>query len=343
MDETPRQLISETREPVPAAPGRPAREDYECRRCGSCNVFMATEPLAGRRMTKVTARRTKTDWAHFLNDIAERHPGAKRITLVMDNLNTHRPGALYEAFPPAEATRNDVCHRYETSRVPSIYQTCGHLRSARADMECCGNGHSPYREMRIAPDDSSAPSCASQVLKAFPRRLRSPLLASVDGGEQTTEPSRPRSGRTGNRRWAGDGITRLPNEHVPCAAMPINREPLVFHWCCPDGYNGAQQNLKSKFYFNISVSYRNIDLGRMEIGLFHRFPAADDNLSLRAPKVAVEAGRGQREPAGDDRADHRSGHGSGMRPDPSRSDGGDRDEHDEARTFGRDSTLPLDP
>ena len=64
---------------------------------------MATEPLAGRRMTKVTARRTKTDWAHFLNDIAERHPGAKRITLVMDNLNTHRPGALYEAFPPAEA------------------------------------------------------------------------------------------------------------------------------------------------------------------------------------------------------------------------------------------------
>ena len=56
MDETPRQLLSETREPVPAAPGRPAREDYEYRRCGSCNVFMATEPLAGRRMTKVTAR-----------------------------------------------------------------------------------------------------------------------------------------------------------------------------------------------------------------------------------------------------------------------------------------------
>ena len=56
-------------------------------------MFMATEPLAGRRMTKVTARRTKTDWAYFLNEIAERHPGAKRITLVMDNLNTHRPGA----------------------------------------------------------------------------------------------------------------------------------------------------------------------------------------------------------------------------------------------------------
>ena len=64
---------------------------------------MATEPLAGRRMTKVTARRTKIDWAHFLNDIAEHYPGVQRIPRVMDNLNTHRPGALYEAFPPADA------------------------------------------------------------------------------------------------------------------------------------------------------------------------------------------------------------------------------------------------
>ena len=64
---------------------------------------MATEPLAGRRMTKVTERRTKTDWAYFLNDIAERYPDATTITLVMDNLNTHRPGALYEAFAPAQA------------------------------------------------------------------------------------------------------------------------------------------------------------------------------------------------------------------------------------------------
>ena len=103
MDETPRQLIRETRVPIPSAPGRVLRQDYEYRRCGTCNVFMATEPLAGRRMTKVTARRTKTDWAHFLNDIARQHPDAQRITLVMDNLNTHRPGAFYEAFPPEQA------------------------------------------------------------------------------------------------------------------------------------------------------------------------------------------------------------------------------------------------
>ena len=103
MDETPRQLIGETRTPVPPAPGREAREDYEYRRCGTCTVFMATEPLAGWRLTKVTERRTKKDWARFLHDIDGRYPDATRITLVMDNLNTHRPGALYETFEPARA------------------------------------------------------------------------------------------------------------------------------------------------------------------------------------------------------------------------------------------------
>ena len=103
MDETPRQLIRETRTPVPVAPGRTAREDYEYRRLCTCNVFMATEPLAGWRHTEVTERRTKTDWAPFVGDIAAHYPDAARITLVMDNLNTHRPGALYEAFEPAEA------------------------------------------------------------------------------------------------------------------------------------------------------------------------------------------------------------------------------------------------
>ena len=103
MDETPRQLIGETRTPVPPSPGRPAREDYEYRRLGTCNVFMATEPKAGRRMTKVTERRTKADWARFLDDIAGRYPDAARITLVMDNLSTHRPGALYETFDPVRA------------------------------------------------------------------------------------------------------------------------------------------------------------------------------------------------------------------------------------------------
>ncbi len=103
MDESPRQLIHETRVPIPERPGRPARRDYEYARCGTCNVFIAAEPLAGKRMTKVTERKTKIDWATFLADIAARYQDATRITLVMDNLSTHRPGALYEAYPPAQA------------------------------------------------------------------------------------------------------------------------------------------------------------------------------------------------------------------------------------------------
>ena len=103
MDETPRQLIGETRTPLPGAPGRPSREDYEYRRLGTGNVFMAAEPLAGKRLTEVTPHRAKTDWARFLKRIAARYPKAERTTLVMDNLNTHSAGALYETYEPDQA------------------------------------------------------------------------------------------------------------------------------------------------------------------------------------------------------------------------------------------------
>lgn len=116
MDETPRQLIGQTREPIAATPGQSEREDYEYSRLGVCNVFMACEPLAGRRMTKVTERRTKTDWAHFIEDIAAHYPQAQRITLVMDNLNTHNPASLYEAFPPERAKA--LWDRFEFIHTP---------------------------------------------------------------------------------------------------------------------------------------------------------------------------------------------------------------------------------
>jgi transposase len=105
MDESPKQLIRETRLPVPMSPGMPARYDYEYERCGVCNIFMAGEPLAGKRMVRVTERRTKRDWAQFVKEIAEQYPQAERITLVMDNLSTHKPGSLYESFSPEEAKR----------------------------------------------------------------------------------------------------------------------------------------------------------------------------------------------------------------------------------------------
>ncbi len=100
MDESPKQLIAETRLPAPAKPGRLIRYDYEYERRGVCNVFMASEPLAGKRMVRVTNRKTVPDWAHFVNEIADSYPEAQRITLVMDNLNTHKPESLYETFSP---------------------------------------------------------------------------------------------------------------------------------------------------------------------------------------------------------------------------------------------------
>ena len=103
MDESPKQLIGETRTPIPAAPGRPLRIDFEYRRSGVCTIFMASEPLAGRRIVSVTERKTKRDWALFLEEIADAYPDAKRITLVMDNLNTHEPGSFYEMFAPKKA------------------------------------------------------------------------------------------------------------------------------------------------------------------------------------------------------------------------------------------------
>jgi len=88
MDESPKQLISETRVPIPASPRQPERYDYEYKRCGVCNIFMACEPLAGKRIVKITERKTKKDWAVFLEEVAENYKSAEKITLVMDNYNT---------------------------------------------------------------------------------------------------------------------------------------------------------------------------------------------------------------------------------------------------------------
>ena len=86
MDESPKQLIAEIRVPIPASPGQTAKYDNEYRRCGSCNIFIECEPLAGTRTVKVTERRTKLDWAYFVEEIANRNESAEKITLVTDNL-----------------------------------------------------------------------------------------------------------------------------------------------------------------------------------------------------------------------------------------------------------------
>ena len=116
MDESPKQLIAETRIPIPASPGQPTKHDYEYRRCGMCNVFIVCEPLAGKRMVKITERKTKRDWAFFLEDIANQNEEVEKITLVMDNLNTHVPGSLYETFQPDKAKA--ILDRFEFVYTP---------------------------------------------------------------------------------------------------------------------------------------------------------------------------------------------------------------------------------
>ena len=106
FDEAGKDLKADVRPPLPVAPGVPAREDAEYARHGSANCFLAVAPHAGWRHVAVTAQRTAIDWAHAMRNLVDVHfPDADQIVLVLDNLNTHAPAALYKAFPPAEAKR----------------------------------------------------------------------------------------------------------------------------------------------------------------------------------------------------------------------------------------------
>ena len=106
MDEQPTQLVKEKKMPIAAEPGKPVTYDYEYERNGTANIFMFCAPLLGWRHINVTDRRTKQDWAHQIRELVDVHfPDAEKICLVMDNLNTHKIGSLYETFPPEEALR----------------------------------------------------------------------------------------------------------------------------------------------------------------------------------------------------------------------------------------------
>lgn len=117
LDELPIQLLADTRDPLPARPGTPAREDYEYERRGTANLFLWCEPLAGTRRVTVTERRTMQDWAACIKDLVDvRYPDATSIRLVVDNLNTHRLASLYTAFAPAEARR--IARKLEMHYTP---------------------------------------------------------------------------------------------------------------------------------------------------------------------------------------------------------------------------------
>jgi hypothetical protein len=117
MDESPKQLIEEGKPSMPIVPRREARIDYEYIRHGVVNIFMANEPLKGKRIVEVTEFKTKKDWAKFIKRIADEfYAEAKKITLVMDNFKTHVASALYETFEPEEAKR--LWDRFEFVYTP---------------------------------------------------------------------------------------------------------------------------------------------------------------------------------------------------------------------------------
>ncbi len=117
FDETSTQLLGEARQPIPARPGQARRQDYEYRRQGTRNLFLACEPQRGWRHVEVTERRTMKDFAHQMRWLVdEAYPEAQVVRVVLDNLNTHRPASLYETFPAAEARR--IVRRLEFHHTP---------------------------------------------------------------------------------------------------------------------------------------------------------------------------------------------------------------------------------
>ena len=118
LDETSRQLLANTRAPLPVAPGRAARHDPEYARGGVVNFFLVGEPPRGWRQVRVSDQRTRIDWAHCIQELVDvSYPAAERIVLVMDQLNTHSPASLYDAFAPAEAKR--LADRLEIHYTPT--------------------------------------------------------------------------------------------------------------------------------------------------------------------------------------------------------------------------------
>jgi transposase len=148
VDEVPVQLVGETRLPLPAAPGRPQRYDYEYVRNGTANLFLAFEPLVGWRAVEVTQRRTARDFAEFLRWLVEElHADARKVVLVTDNLNTHAPGCLYEAFAPARARA--IAERLEWHYTPKhgSWLNMAEIELAALSKQCLGRRIASVEEL----------------------------------------------------------------------------------------------------------------------------------------------------------------------------------------------------
>jgi len=139
MDEKPYQLLGHVRDPIPAGPGHDLKQDSEYVRHGTCSIFVWVEPLAGRRRVNARQRRTRIDWAHEIDQLLSvDYPHADRIVLVMDNLNTHTLGSLYEAFEPAKARA--LAERLELHYTPKhgSWLNIAEIELSRLTRQCLG-------------------------------------------------------------------------------------------------------------------------------------------------------------------------------------------------------------
>lgn len=153
FDEKSKQLVGEITTPIPAAPGRPERHDYEYVRNGTVNLFMLVEPLRGWRQVDVTRRRTKLDFARQMKELVDVHyPKARKITLVMDNLNTHKMSCLYEAYAPEEARR--IIQKIEVVHTPKhgSWLNMAECELAALQKQCLGDriGNEEALRKRVA-------------------------------------------------------------------------------------------------------------------------------------------------------------------------------------------------
>jgi hypothetical protein len=148
MDELSTQLLNETREPLPAKPVQPERQDHEYERNDTANIFIGFEPLRGQRFTRVTEQRTRVDWAGWVKELVDRrYPEVELIVLVMDNLNTHGIASLYEAFPPAEAKR--LAMKLEIHYTPKhgSWLNMAEIEASVLRRQCLNDRRIPDREI----------------------------------------------------------------------------------------------------------------------------------------------------------------------------------------------------
>jgi hypothetical protein len=166
LDEGSKQLLADTRERLALQKGKPERYDYEYERGGTANLFIASEPLTGKRVIAVTERRTRKDWAHFVRDLIQVHyPTAEKIVLVMDQLNTHRPASFYEAFE-AEVARQ-LTEKLEIHYTPKhgSWLNMAEIELSVLARQCLGERVSSREELeqRVAAWQEQRNQAASQI------------------------------------------------------------------------------------------------------------------------------------------------------------------------------------